>query len=99
MTPSTNAVRDQLVSDAKSLPDLLNKAQVLDPALFKTLTGGQNKNVWYPAVLSVVSWASTHWLFGWSPDVCAEIAGGILVAGSAVVHWLSANMAKKIPSK
>ena len=85
--------RDQLVADAKDLPGLIAAAQAADPTLFKMLTGNGTKSVWYAPVASAVAAVAAHFGLGWDADTCGAIAGVVLFAGTAMVHWLAPKLA------
>lgn len=90
---TTPQVRDQVIADAKSLPDLLSRAQEADPPLFKLLTASNAHNVWYAPLVSVVSWLSTHYALGWTPDTSSAVAGLILFVGVGAAHWIARQSA------
>lgn len=89
----TNATRDKIISDAKSLPDLITTAKTMDPSLYTALTGSNDKAVWLAPAASAVAWVAGRYGFQWSADTCSMVA---LVGGSLVLagwHWLSPRLA------
>jgi hypothetical protein len=85
-------VRDQIIADAKSLPDLISKAQALDPDLAKQLTGKAllaSKSIWGNAVALVVGWAVTRYAIGWDQDTCALATGVVTMGVTVAARWVT----------
>lgn len=93
MSPMTKAdVRDTLVADAKSMPDLIAKAKAADPALAQQLEGKAllaSKTVWGTAASMVLSWAVTKYGLGWDADMCALVSGLIVMATTAALRAIT----------
>lgn len=93
-TPATAAaqptLRDTVIGDARNLPDLINKAQQLDPELAKRLTGTATAaSVTAPGVFvsAVVSWVAARYALGWSPEFCSLVSGGVVLVAGYVFHY------------
>lgn len=97
-TATTDATRDKLISDAKSLPALLATAKTDDPPLYASLVGSNDKAVWFAPATSAVAWAAGRYGLGWDDNACSLVAlvGGSLVL--AVWHWLSPRIVPKQPA-
>jgi hypothetical protein len=79
-------IRDSIVKDAQSLPDLIERAESVDPALAKSLSEKSlvgSKSVWAPAATWVVTWGASHFGLGWDQNTCALVAS--LLAWVAVI--------------
>jgi hypothetical protein len=86
--------RDQLIKDAQSLPDLVARAQALDPDLAKALTSKAliySKTIWGNAVALIVSWAVTKYALGWDADTCALVTGLIVMGVTGVLRYLTSQ--------
>ena len=91
---NTNPVRDQLIADAKNLPDLVQAARVADPVLAEALTGKAliaSKTVWGNAISTLIAWVVSRYGLGWDPNTCALISGLVLLAASAIIRSISAG--------
>jgi hypothetical protein len=89
---AASPLRDQVIKDAQSMPDLIAKAKVLDPDLATQLTSKAliaSKTVWGNAAVLVVSWLVTRYGIGWSADTCALIAGLLVMAATAVFRSIT----------
>lgn len=95
------ATVDRVVKMAQSAPDLLARAQAVDPALASNLTaalGGQAKTQWGRIAVGALAYLSMKYGLGW-PDAFDEIAAGaILTLGHfasrytlAALAWLKAR--------
>jgi hypothetical protein len=87
-------VRDMLIADAKSLPDLIAKAAAADPALAKQLTAKPlvaSKSVWGSAIALVVSWCVTRYGLGWDDGTSALVTGLIDMAVTAAVRVVTSQ--------
>lgn len=92
--------RDKIISDAKSLPDLLAKAQTADPDLYAKLTGATSTGLKAPGgslVVLLVTAAAARYGLAWSPEVCMIVAGVIASAGWWVIHKVAGIPGIKIP--
>jgi hypothetical protein len=95
LTPSSTAqIRDQVIHDAQSLPDLISRAKVLDPDLAAQLTGKAliaSKSIWGNAIALVVSWAVTRFALGWDDNTCALVTGLIVMAMTVGMRAITAQ--------
>jgi hypothetical protein len=88
-TAPSPTVRDQVIAEARSLPDLIAKAQTADPQLaaqLSTKAAVASKTMWGTVASLVVSWAVTKWSLGWDPNTCALVSGVIAMGVGAVVR-------------
>lgn len=86
--------RDQLVADAKSLPDLIAKAQAVDPALASQLTPkalAASKTPWGVVAGYAVTWLVSHYGLGWDADTCALVAGVAVLLGSYAMRYVTSS--------
>ena len=63
-TAPAPTVRDQVIAEARSLPDLLAKAQTVDPALVQQLTAKSlvaSKTPYGTIAFTAVAWLATHY--------------------------------------
>ena len=77
-TTPPKSVRDQIIADAKSLPDLIRKASVMDPSLAAALTGQANVASKTPlgALLGAgLAWLVAHSGIGWGQETDDLVAG------------------------
>lgn len=91
---AASAFRDQIIKDAQSAPDLIEKAKMLDPALAKALTGKAlvaSKSVWGNAAALIVSWMVTRYGLQWDDDTCALVTGLITMAVTIGVRALTSQ--------
>jgi hypothetical protein len=88
----TTQFTNQIVSDAKNLPDLIAKAQTFDPQLAESLAGkslAASKTVWGTALTMGVSWVATHYALGWPPESSAEVSGAIVLFATVVLRSIT----------
>lgn len=91
-TSPAPTLRDQLVADARSVPDLIAKAKDLDPTLAEQLTGKAlvaSKTPWGVLVAGIVGWGVAHWGLGWSSDTTDLVAGAAVVVGAYAMRWIT----------
>lgn len=94
--------RDNLVDSAKSMPDLVAKAETDDPVLAKALTGQAQQFSVTPigtVLTMLVSGAAARYGLGWSPEFCAVVGGAIGLGGGYLVHWAQAAWARHLLAK
>ena len=99
MSSSNTSVRDTVIADAKSLPDLLQKASVLDPTLAAALNAkavGASLTPLGGVVGMIISGVVSHYGLGWSDDVTKIIAGSFVVIGGYLTHWVQQKLAKPV---
>lgn len=86
-TTKTKAmIRDNLIKDAASLPDLIAKAESVDPNLAASLQAKSligSKSVWAPLATWAVTSIATHYGIGWDEGTSTLIAS--LLAYVAVI--------------
>jgi hypothetical protein len=88
----TGNIRDRIIEQAKSLPDLISKAETFDPRLAKILTGKAlvaSKSVWGTPVTAGISWAASYYGLGWDAEACALVSGAMVVAASAALRYVT----------
>lgn len=89
-------VRDQIISRARSLPELINTASVLDPQMARQLTGEATESSKTP-IGAFLAWgaamASTRYGLHWDEGTCHLIAGGACLIGGYLTHWWNARHA------
>lgn len=86
--------RDQLIKEAQSLPDLISRAQALDPDLAKSLTGKAlvaSKTIWGNAIALIVSWCVTRYGLGWDDNTCALVTGIIVMGATAALRYVTSG--------
>ena len=91
-TSPSPTVRDQMIAEAKSLPDLISKAKTVDPQLAAQLTTKAaiaSKTMWGSVASLIVSWVVTKWSLGWDPNTCALVSGIIAMGVGAVVRRIT----------
>jgi len=84
--------RNDLIADAKSLPDLIRKAQAVDPDLASMFTGKAllaSKSVWGNAIALVVSWVVTRYGLGWDANTSAMVTGAIVMVATLIFRALT----------
>jgi hypothetical protein len=86
--PAPATGKDRLIADAKSLPDLIAKAQLVDPAFATSLTAKPLLASRSPAgtlLAGVVAWLAGRYGLGWDDMTCNLVAGvGVLLGGYAM---------------
>ena len=73
-------ITDQAVADAKSMPELISKLSILDPAIAQQFQGKAlvaSKTVWGQLIGMGVSWVVTKYGLGWDDQTSALVTGGI----------------------
>ena len=86
------AIRDQVIADARSLPDLIAKASTLDPQLAQQLTTKSavaSASLWGTVISLIVTWAVTKWGLGWNGDTCALVSGVLSMGVNAIVRRIT----------
>jgi hypothetical protein len=94
---TTPADRDQIIADAKSLPDLIAKAQAADPDLAAQLIPKSlvySKTPYGTLIVSGVSWLAAKYGLAcaagavatncWTPDTVNLVAGFAAMAGAFI---------------
>ena len=94
------SLRDQVVRDAQSLPDLITRAQVLDPPLAQALTQQAATASSTPLgalVAAAITWGIATYGIGWDPHFVDLLAGLAVVGGGYASHYIQAWVQKKPP--
>lgn len=95
MSQTTTApTRDQLIKDAKNVPQLLADAKAMDPEMYAALTGSHVPTAWVAPVAGAVAWVAAKYGLGWDQDTSDAIAGFIIVACTAAYHYLAPKIGK-----
>ena len=85
-------MRDRLVQQAQSFPHYVSMAETFDPAIAAALEGKAllaSKTVWGTAITMAVTWGVSRYGLGWSPDVCAQVAGALTMVATVVLRSLT----------
>ena len=85
MTLTVTTVEDLAVRDARTLPELVDKLQVVNPTLAAALVGkslAASRTPWGTLLLPVVAYVAARFGLGWTPDVDALVAGVAVLIGS-----------------
>lgn len=93
--------RDQMIADAKSVADLMDKAQTFDPQLAKQLTAKPllaSKSVWGMALTALLTPLITSWGFGWDEGTVELVSGIIVVLVAAALRSITAGPISGITS-
>lgn len=101
-TAPAPTVRDQVVADAKSLPDLIAKAQAVDPALAAQLTAKPllaSKSPIGTLIAGVVAWLAGRYGLGWDQSTCDLVAGCAVLLGGYGMRYVTASPIAGIFSK
>jgi hypothetical protein len=80
MSTTTQTTRDRIVAGAQSVPDLIAKASVLDPALAQKFEGKAlvaSKTLWGTLIGMGVSWLVTKYALNWDATTSAYVTGAI----------------------
>ena len=96
---TSQTVRDQIVADAKSLPDLIQKASVLDPAMAQALTGQAqtaSKTPLGAIIAAGIAWLAAHYGLGWGQATDDLVAGAAVLAGGYLTHWWQTRNVKSL---
>ena len=93
-TAPAPTVRDQVIADAKSLPDLIARAQKDAPDLAAQLTAkplAASKTMYGTAASLLVSWAITKWGLGWDANTAALASGIIVMIATGLLRAITAS--------
>lgn len=99
-TQTTSTERSRLIASAQSLPDLIAKADALDPALANKLKGGATVASATPIgalVGGAIGMLVTKYGLGWDAATVNFISGVLVLAGGYVAHWVQARVTSIIP--
>lgn len=84
--------RDQLIADARSLPELVARARRVDPPLAESLTGKAliaSKSVWGNILAPIVTYGVARYGLGWDSEMCNIVTGGAIVVGTVVFRLVT----------
>ena len=99
---ATATVRDRVVADARSLPDLIEKAKTADPALAEQLTAKPllaSKSPVGTLIAGVVAWAAGRYGLGWDQTTCDLVAGCAVLLGGYGMRYVTTGPIAGIFSK
>lgn len=85
---------DSAVAHAKSLPELIRYFQTVAPDLATAMNGKAliaSKSPWGVLLSTGATWAVTHYGLGWDQDTTAMASGGVLMAASYVMRYISSG--------
>lgn len=89
--------RDQIIASAHSLPDLVAKAEVLDPALAAKLKGRATIASATPVgalIGGAVGLIAARYGLGLDVETVNLISGALVLAGGYVAHWVQARFTR-----
>lgn len=89
-----NAMRDRVIEQARSMPDLISKAQTFDPGLAKMLKGKAliaSKTVWGTAATMAISWGASRYGLGWDAETCALISFVLTSAATGLLRTITSG--------
>lgn len=89
MAPTPASVRDQIIKEAASLPELLNKAKTFDQPLYDRIMGQATTTAASPIgalVGAVIGHLVTGYGLGWTPEVVNLATSGFLLVGGYLAH-------------
>lgn len=99
--PITPSDRDRIVASAHSLPDLVAKAETLDPALAAKLKGQAAIASATPvgALLGgAIGLIAARYGLGLDAEMVNLISGGLVLGGGYVAHWVQARLTRIVPA-
>lgn len=91
---SIEDVRNKIIADAKSLPELIQLAEQADPDFAKQLKSKaliSSKSVWVTMASSAVSWVVTRYALNWDADTCMVATWVVITVCAAAVRWVTAG--------
>jgi len=94
--------RDLIVASATSLPDLIQKAEILDPAMANKLKGQAAVASATPVgalIGGVIGLLLTRYGLGLDADTVNLVSGLLVLGGGYVTHWIQARVTSIVPSK
>ena len=97
-----NAAVTDAVAAAKDLPDLVNKLQVVDPALAQQIEGKALAASTTPIgtfLVPALVWLAARYGLGWDATMCSWIAGGLVLIGTYVMRYITTSPIAGIFSK
>lgn len=98
-TPVT-VERDRIIASAVSLPDLIAKAETLDPAMANKLKGQATAASATPVgalVGGAVGLVVTRYGLGWDAATVNLVSGTLILVGGYIAHWVQARVTSIVP--
>lgn len=92
MVSTTTTLTDRIIADAKSLPDLIARASVADPALAQKWTGTAliaSKTVWGNAATLVISYVVTKYGLDYDDQTVALVSGVLVMISTAALRYVT----------
>lgn len=83
---------NNVIAAAKDLPDLISKAQTVDPSLATALTGKAliaSKTPWGTLLAAAIAYLAGKYALGWSESFCELLAGAGVLVGSYLMRFYS----------
>lgn len=83
---------DQVLAIGRDFPDMLKKAELLDPPLADKWTGKpliESKSPWGTLAGGIVAWLVTKYGLGWDQATCDLVAGAAVLAASYAMRMLA----------
>lgn len=80
-----HTLTDEVIAQARDLPDLVSKAETFDPELAKKFTGealAKSKTFWGMIAVTIVSQVVVHFKLGWDQDLVNLVAGVVVLAAA-----------------
>jgi hypothetical protein len=87
-------VKDRLVSDARSLQDLIARAELADPVFAAALKGKAliaSKSVWGTLATMGLSWAAGRYGLALDADAAAMVSGALVMITTTVMRLITAG--------
>lgn len=80
--------RDSLIKEAQSAAHLLAMAKQSDPELFAIMTTPKALSIWATPLTAIFVGLTARYGLNLDHDTCGELAGLVIVAGTALFHYL-----------
>lgn len=90
-TAASIALND-VVAVARNVPDLIKKAETIDPGLAKAIEGKAlafSSTPWINVAAGAAGWLSARYGLDWNPETCALVGAGFVLVASFVMRYLS----------
>ena len=91
-TGAPTTATDQAIAAARDLPDLINKAALLDPALAAKFTGQAliaSRTPWGTLAGALVAWLVSKYGLGWDQATCDLMAGAGVLLGAYLMRTIT----------
>lgn len=89
---SVTTAENAAVREAKDLPDLIHRLEVVNPPLAAQFVGkslAASRTPWGTLLLPVVAYLAARYGLGWTPDIDALVAGVAVLVGSYAMRFLT----------